>query len=90
MILYDRHPEVRAKRASKGDGPGLPAAGTASFEALAALGHLRMTVVESRRCNDVCQIHALPQDVCGSAPAWRMWTYTSTLATAAKKHHTEM
>jgi hypothetical protein len=41
MMLHTaliRHPEVRAKRASKGDGPG-----RASFEALAALGHLRMT-----------------------------------------------
>ncbi len=34
----NRHPEVRAKRASKGDGPG-----RASFEARAAHGHLRMT-----------------------------------------------
>ncbi len=36
----DRHPEVRAKRASKGDGRGARAA---SFEARAARGHLRMT-----------------------------------------------
>src|SRR5580700_1131228 len=35
-----RHPEARAKRASKGDGPG-----RASFEARAARGHLRMTVL---------------------------------------------
>jgi len=34
----NRHPEVRAERASKGDGPG-----RSSFEALAALGRLRMT-----------------------------------------------
>jgi 5-oxoprolinase (ATP-hydrolysing) len=33
-----RHPEVRAQRASKGDGPG-----RASFEARASRGHLRMT-----------------------------------------------
>ncbi len=36
----DRHPEVRAKRASKGKGPG---GRGASFEARAARGHLRMT-----------------------------------------------
>ncbi|MGA3310065.1 MAG: hydantoinase B/oxoprolinase family protein [Xanthobacteraceae bacterium] len=36
----NRHPEVRAKRASKGDGPGALAA---SFEARAVRGHLRMT-----------------------------------------------
>jgi 5-oxoprolinase (ATP-hydrolysing) len=34
----DRHPEERAKRATKGDGPG-----RSSFEARAARGHLRMT-----------------------------------------------
>ncbi len=34
----DRHPEARAKRASKGDGPG-----RSSFEARATRGHLRMT-----------------------------------------------
>jgi 5-oxoprolinase (ATP-hydrolysing) len=38
----DRHPEARAKRASKGGGPG-----RASFEARATRGHLRMT--EERR-----------------------------------------
>jgi hypothetical protein len=36
--LVLRHPEVRAKRASKGDGPS-----RASFEALSALGRLRLT-----------------------------------------------
>src|SRR4051794_462694 len=35
---FHRHPEARAKRASKGDGPG-----RSSFEALASLGRLRMT-----------------------------------------------
>jgi hypothetical protein len=36
-----RHPEVRAKRASKGDGPN---ASAASFEARLSGEHLRMTV----------------------------------------------
>src|ERR1700722_19909815 len=39
-IILFRHPEVRAQRASKGDGPG-----RASFEARATRGHLRMTVL---------------------------------------------
>jgi 5-oxoprolinase (ATP-hydrolysing) len=39
----DRHPEARAKRASKGDGQGFANFGRASFEARAARGHLRMT-----------------------------------------------
>src|ERR1700686_2610190 len=34
-----RHPEVRAQRASKGDGPG-----RSSFEGFASRSHLRMTV----------------------------------------------
>jgi len=40
-MTHFRHPEARAKRASKDDGPGNSAA---SFEARAARGHLRMTV----------------------------------------------
>src|SRR5215813_15464833 len=39
-VIQIRHPEARAKRASKGDGPG-----RSSFEGLASLGHLRMTVI---------------------------------------------
>ena len=39
----DRHPEERAKRASKGDGQVLQDFGRASFEARASREHLRMT-----------------------------------------------
>gem|GEM_PF-5666394 len=44
MSLF-RHPEVRAERASKGDGPSAQAV---SFEARASREHLRMTVTGVR------------------------------------------
>jgi hypothetical protein len=44
FIDLDRRPEVRAKRASKGDGPG-----RSSFEGRASHGHLRTTVVMSHQ-----------------------------------------
>jgi hypothetical protein len=40
---YHRHPEVRAERASKGDGQDLSNYGLSSFEARPAAEHLRMT-----------------------------------------------
>ena len=42
-LIDDRHPEVRAQRASKDERPRL-ATRPSPFEALASLGHLRVTV----------------------------------------------
>ena len=43
-LIDDRHPEVRAQRASKDERPPTGEYGPSPFEALASLGHLRVTV----------------------------------------------
>src|ERR1051325_9541767 len=74
-VVHLRHPEVRAKRASKGDGPGVrgPHPSRPAFG-----GHLRMTGRE-RACINIMQAFAALFFVCGS-----LVLGTSTLAQPAE------